>query len=399
MALRIALLVDTFPLLSESFVVTELQQLLDAGHDVRVLASRPAPRPLAHPIAGSDRIAGRVHYAEPAPPPPNQGRGSSPGRAPGPIRRLAGELRAGARWARNGAPRDFDILHAHFGPMGARAARLSRLGLLRGRLITTFHANDLTVYPRLHGRSVYRPLFRTGHLQIAISRHGARRLRELGADEEAIRVNHVGVDLDALPVQPRGGHSPLRLISVARLVPKKGLDVALEAVAIVRRRGQPIHYTIVGDGPLREDLTRRAAELDLAAAVRFTGPLPPDRVRAHLLQSDALLQPSVTAADGDEEGIPVSLMEAMGTGMPVVATRHAGIPELVDDGGSGFLVPERDGEALAGAILELAALDPDGRAAMGSAARRKVEDEFDLRKQVAELVALFEAVRPDRPVR
>jgi colanic acid/amylovoran biosynthesis glycosyltransferase len=134
---------------------------------------------------------------------------------------------------------------------------------------------------------------------------------------------------------------------------------------------------VFGDGPLRERLGMLAADLGIADRVAFEGRQGQEGVREGLARSDVLVAASVTAADGDEEGIPNVLKEAMASGMPVLGTRHAGIPELVEDGVSGWLVPERNEPALAEALVRLAS-EPERWAAMGRAGRAKIEREYDI---------------------
>ena len=153
---------------------------------------------------------------------------------------------------------------------------------------------------------------------------------------------------------------------MGRLVEKKGFADAIDAVARLRGEGRDVRLDILGDGPLRADLERRAGE-----GVRLLGAASSDAVLAALHAADIALAPSVTAADGDQDGPVNTLKEAMATGLPVVATRHGGIPELVEDGVSGLLVPERDPEALARAIARL--MDAPGDwPRLGAAGRRKV---------------------------
>lgn len=166
---------------------------------------------------------------------------------------------------------------------------------------------------------------------------------------------------------------------------------ALKAVARVKKSDRPVHHTVVGDGPLRGSLHRLASELDLDAEVRFLGARNREEVATVLREAHILIAPSLTAASGDQEGIPNVLKEAMGSGLPVVSTVHSGIPELVEDGVSGYLVPERDVGALADRIVHL--IDrPEDWPAMSRAERTRVKSEYSDERLNARLAELYEAL-------
>jgi colanic acid/amylovoran biosynthesis glycosyltransferase len=171
----------------------------------------------------------------------------------------------------------------------------------------------------------------------------------------------------------------VRFIGVGRMVEKKGFDDALAALAAMcaQPNATAATLTLIGDGPLRSALQRQATELNLENAVRFTGFLPHGRVAEELMQAHVFVLPSRTARSGDMEGIPVALMEAMAQGMPVLATRHSGTPELVEHEVSGLLCEEGDRQALAANMLAIAAAS-DRWSAMGAAGAARVRAEFDL---------------------
>ena len=259
------------------------------------------------------------------------------------------------------------------------ALRLRRLGALDGALVVAFRGADTTKYVARRGPRVYARTFRETRLLLPVCEFLARRIVQLGAPAERVVVHRTGIDLRRWPYRERHPAVPgsLRLVSVGRLVEKKGIAQVLAALRLLVDRGVRAEYRVFGDGPLRERLSALAADLGIADRVTVRGAARPGAVREGLAAADVLVAASVTAADGDEEGIPNVLKEAMASGMPVVGTRHAGIPELVEDGVSGWLVPERDEAALAAALARLAA-EPERWAAMGRAGRAKVEREYDI---------------------
>jgi colanic acid/amylovoran biosynthesis glycosyltransferase len=178
-------------------------------------------------------------------------------------------------------------------------------------------------------------------------------------------------------------------VTVARLVEKKGVAIAIQAVAIAARTARTLlHYDIIGDGPLRaslEDLTRT---LGVADIVQFHGERDKAFVAETLDRAHIFVLASVTGKDGDQEGTPVSLLEAQASGLPVLSTFHSGIPEIVSDGRSGFLVKERDAAALAERIVWLVQR-PESWAAMGHEGRALVERDHDQTRLTEQLEGIY----------
>jgi colanic acid/amylovoran biosynthesis glycosyltransferase len=273
--------------------------------------------------------------------------------------------------------RRYDVIQCHFGPLGIRGMALREMGLLEGTLITSFHGYDLSRTLRDDGPGMYSRLFAHGDFFLPISDRWRERLIELGCAPAKVAVHRMGIDCRQFLFRARhpAADGVLRLVSVARLVEKKGIEYAIRAVAVLAATGRRILYTIVGDGPLAADLARVASELQVSHIVRFAGNRPqPDVIR-----------------DGDEEGIPVVLMEAMAMGLPVVASRHSGIPELVEHGVSGLLVPERDVQALARGIAEIADI-PEHWPAFGRAGRARVVAQHNIETLNDLLVTLYQRV-------
>jgi colanic acid/amylovoran biosynthesis glycosyltransferase len=297
--------------------------------------------------------------------------------------------------------RPYDICYCAFGMDAPHALRLRRLGVLGGELVVAFRGADTTKYVARRGRRVYARTFREARLLLPVCDFLGRRLVALGAPPARVVVHRTGIDLRRWPYRLRepAGDGCLRLVTVGRLIEKKGIEYALRAMRILVDRGLDVEYRILGDGPGREGLAGLAAELGLVDRVTLHGRRGQAQVREGIEESHVLVAASVTAADGDEEGIPNVLKEAMALGLPVVGTSHAGIPELIQDDVSGFLVPERDETALADA-LERLARDPARRAAMGRAGRAKIESEYDIERLNDRLTGLLEnLIRPEAPSR
>ena len=283
------------------------------------------------------------------------------------------------------------MIHCHFGPNGLRGTVLRNMGVLHGKLVTTFHGFDVNSWPQEHGRAVYQALFETGDCYTVNSRFTASRAVALGCPEPKIVRLPVGVDTRKfVPRQtPRPPGEPIRILTVGNLVPHKGIDYAIRAMAKVRAEFPNIRYHIVGDGPLRAKLAELARELNLENVVRFLGPRAQDELPGIYADADLFVLASVVGEDGAEEGQGLVFAEAQATGLPVTGTRIGGIPEAVLDGESGFLVPQRDVDALAEKILYLIR-HPHLWPEMGRAGRRFVEKHYDSLKLNDRLVEIYQ---------
>jgi colanic acid/amylovoran biosynthesis glycosyltransferase len=404
----------SFPALSETFVLDHLTGLIDRGHEVRVHARRPGAGQPTHPAVDAYGLRERAHYRSW---PDDRRRqlagafGAAAGhpRRAGPVAaRLARHVVDGHRasrrtdlqydtayllatvrpWLRGPAG---DLIHCHFGPVGRLGADIARLRGNRSPLVTTFHGSDLSRRLQQEPAGFYDRLFATGTAFLAVSDHWRRRLVDLGCPPERTLVHHMGVDCATLAFRPRHAAEgePVRCLSVGRLVEKKGFADAVDAVARAAAAGVPVRYDIVGDGPLRATLQQRIDGHGAGGTIRLLGSRTRDEVADLLAGAHVFLAPSVTASDGDQEGIPVSIMEAMACGLPVLSTHHSGIPELVLDGETGFLVPERDPEALAARLATLAG-SPAAWPTMGRAGRDHVERQYDVHRLNDRLVRLYE---------
>lgn len=405
--MRIAVVAGRFPVASETFVLDQVRGLLARGHDVEVYARQPDGRSPGTAAAPDLPLSRHVRYW-PARPRSLARRSLKCARllADVPrghraqvlrtldIRRYGTEastLRLPYMASRLVAAAPHDVVLCHFGPVGRRVQMLRDAGLSMGRLVTFFHGFDLSRYVRARGEGVYRRLLERGDLFLPVSRHGRRRLIELGAEPGKVVVHRMGVDCRRLSFAPRTPPpepGTVRCLSVGRLVEKKGYHHAVEAVVELLRRGRDVEYTIVGEGPLRPALERRIGKLGAGTRIRLAGWKGREEVIGLLERSHLFMAPSVTAADGDQEGIPVALMEAMAVGVPVIGTRHAGIAELVRDGRTGHLVPEADVDRLAGKLERLLG-DRSLLERTTRPARRVVERFFDAERQNDRLLELL----------
>lgn len=405
-----AFFVHSFPLLSEAFIVNQAAALIEHGHRVDIYAVwGQLPR-----TPGQFPVAERAGLFE---------RSFDPGFAAAPLPRLAGALRLmttrfggrarvlietlnvfrHGRWAANlrllheaamldrGGP--YDVVHCQFADLAPLVLRLRRIGAFDAPVVTHLRGIDITRRPRELGAAVYRGIFDGSDLLLPNCERFRDKALALGCAAHKLSVFRSAIDLRAFAYRgPRtDADGRVCLALVGRLVEKKGVRYAIDALAQLLASGVDAQLSILGDGPLREPLQARVAELGIAGRVQWLGARGHDGVIDLLQHSDLLLAPSVTAGDGDEDAPVNTLKEAMAIGLPVVATRHGGIPELVRDGRNGSLVPERDAAALAAAVAALVR-ERERWPQLGRNGRADVEADYGLDGQTARLLALDRAL-------
>ena len=287
------------------------------------------------------------------------------------------------------------LVHIHFGGRAVRGKALARV--LGVPLVVSFYGRDMYYHPEgLEGlRRKYRRLFAEGTGFVAEGPAARDQLVRIGCPEEKVHIHRLGVDVRQIPVIPRevSKHGPLRLLMAARFTEKKGLPYGVEAFCRLAREEPRLHLTIVGDaGDAKDGLRIRRRLLDLVATsgvadrVRFTGLVSDTELRILAREHHVFLHPSVHARDGDAEGgHPVVITELAATGMPIIATRHCDIPEVVEDHQTGWLCEERDVDGLVAALRE-AVSHPDRLTAYGLNGRRLVEHKYDVRRTTLDAV-------------
>ena len=276
------------------------------------------------------------------------------------------------------------LVHAQFGLGGALALPIvEKTGL---PLVVTFHGGDATK-DKHFGRALVPTIFQrrrrkmveTAHTILCVSHFVRDTLIARGCPKDKLVTHYLGIEIPESAVLPPAGVGNTVLF-VGRLVEKKGADTLIDAMARSRETAPSLELSVIGDGPTRGDLERRAKAAGIK--VQFHGWQDEKKVRAAMRRALLLAVPSRAAEGGDSEGLPTVIMEAMAMGVPVVATRHAGIPEIVSDRVTGMLVPEADPQALAGAILAVKT-EPDLANRLRGEAYADVRARFDAERQSA----------------
>ncbi len=405
--MRVAFILGAFPAVSKTFIINQITGLMDRGHLVFVFATKRGRKELFSEDVDRYNLINITRYT------PNIPKSR--------IVRILAALKLILKYLKqkpfvllcclyifkyrddipdfnlvyraipflkNGS---YDIIHCQFGTHGLKAVRLRELGFIRGKVITSFRGRDLSRYLRIKGNRVYTELFAKGDLFLPVSDYFKDKLIELGCNEKKILVHRSGIDCSKFNYFERKpiDDGSIQLLSIGRLVEKKGFEFSIKAVAqVIMKNKYKLKYTIIGDGPMMDYLSSLIIELKANNSIVLLGARSHEEVIKSLYKSHVFIAPSFTAADGDQEGIPNVLKEAMATGMPVISTHHSGIPELVKDGSSGFLVPERNIDGLCEKILYLSE-HPSVWPEMGKKGRNMVKEYYDINKLNDELVNIY----------
>jgi len=396
--LRVGYVVKRYPRYSETFIVNEILQHEEAGLPIEIFALRPVRETHFQDVLAAVRAP--VTYI------PDRGVA------------LATSLWEWINAARRGLP-DFwaaldelgdleaeDLIqaidlalrarergvthfHAHFGTVAATVTRLAAR-FARIPYTLTLHAKD--IYHVSVDPALMRKKLGDAARVITVTDYNQRYLAATydSAAAKVVRLyNGLNLARFAFTIPSRTSRE---ILAVGRLVEKKGFDVLIDACAILRDRGIAFQCRIVGDGTERATLSARIAHLNLGAMVRLAGPQPHAELIGTFREAAVVAAPCVIGADGDRDGLPTVLLEAMALGVPCVSTDVTGIPELVRDGDTGLCVPQRDPQALADALQRLLD-DADLRLDLATRARRSIEQDFDIRRNAARLREWFAAAR------
>jgi colanic acid/amylovoran biosynthesis glycosyltransferase len=393
--LRIGYVLKRFPRFSETFILNELLAHQVRGTEVHVFSLLTPPDEPRH--ARLAELQSPVSYL------------AKDKKAPVPI--VAAQdtaLFAGcddvaiaslhskaAEVARAAQAAGINHLHAHFASDAATVALLAAR-MMGGTFSFTAHARDIyhTYVSPAADAAKRRAKLREAAFVVTVSDYNAAHLRALCPDA-AGRIHRLYNGIDLALFTPSELTVPGRILAVGRLVEKKGFAVLVAACAILRARGVAFDCQIVGDGPLQGALTAQIAEAGLAGHVQLMGPMPQEHLAGLLGTAAVATLPCIVTADGDRDGLPTVLLEAMAKALPVVTTTVTGGPEIVVHGETGFLCEPGDAAGLADALRAVLA-DPFRAKAMGAFGRLRAERLFDLTTNAATLAGYFAAV--ERPV-
>lgn len=410
--MQVAFLVGKFPVLSQPFIINQITGLLDQGHDVDIYALEGASdETQIHPTITEYRLLERTHYA--VAPPANfllrclkaiKLIGKYFIRYPRSIASTINVYRYGIKVVSlrplfASIPflpcKNYDIVHCQFGVYGLLGSDLRAMGILTGKLISTFRGFDISEYIHRCGENVYDRLFQTGDLFLTNCDFFRQSLIKLGCNPAQIQVHYSSIDCQQFAFKHgfRYVERPIRIVTVGRLVEKKGIEYGIRGIAQLRQTYPKLEleYIIVGDGPLRASFEQLIKNLQLESMVTLVGWKQQPELIHILERSHILVAPSVTAQNGDRDAPVNTLKEAMAMGLPVIGTMHGGIPELIEDGISGFLVTERDANDIAHK-LDYLINHSERWLEMGQAGRQSIETHFDMKILNQDLINIYQTL-------
>lgn len=397
--MKIAFIVAEFPTLSETFILNQITGLIDLGHDVEIFAQKGNFNGKIHPDVLNYNLRNRVHYFNV---PPHRIKRMIKAifliianfyRSPIKILKSLNIFRYGKQALSlnllyatiSFLNKDFDIIYCHFGSIGNMGTCLKQMGF-GDRLVTMFYGADIR-FGIIKGGSYYRKLFEVGDCFLAISEYNYKNLVRFGADPKKIILHPVGIDIEKFDNRSYNvarKQKKVIILTVARIVVEKGLSYGIEAIKLLleKKPRLDIEYRIIGDGPLKKKLEKMVKDFKLNDVVIFLGSAEQKDIIKEMKKSKIFLLPSIA------EALPVVLMEAQAMKLPVIATKVGGIPEVVVDGKSGFLVPERDIKAMAEKIEYLVKNKKIWRK-MGKYGRRFVKKHYNIDKLNKNLINIF----------
>lgn len=408
--MKVIFILGRFPVLSEAFILNQITGLIDRGHEVNIYSLEgPSQETKIHPDVEKYGLVDRTYYA-PQVPENYVSRGLkglwllATNWYKDPIacaRSLNvfkyGKEAASLRLLYAAIPllgsQPYDIIHSQFGTYALQGMLVRDIGALKGKFISSFRGYDISWYVKEEGDRVYDKLFEIGDFFLTNCDFFKRRILKLGCDPNKIMVHRSGINCSRFAFTTRhpSPDEPIRIATTGRLIEKKGIEYGIRAVAKVAKIHSNIEYNIIGDGYLMEYFQQLIAELNVGDKVKLLGWRNQQEIVEILDKTHIFVAPSVTAADGNQDAPVNTLKEAMAMGLPVIGTQHGGIPELIEDGISGFLVPERDDDAIAEKLtylIEHSEIWPN----MGKAGRAYVEKHYETNKLNDELVEIYQQV-------
>mgnify|MGYP001770860227 CR=1 FL=1 len=410
--MKIAFIVNKFPVISETFILNQITGLICRGHEVHIYGYRPDDTTKFHPDVEKYDLLKCTFYA------PHMPHNklwrllkalwliiTNFHKAPLVILRSLKFLKFNKdapvlRILYSIIPlldaEPYDIIHCQFGILGNEGIIYREIGAIKGKLVTSFRGYDISWYVKEYGEKIYNKLFLKGDFFLANCEFFRQRAIQLGCDEKKIIVHGSGIDCSRFRFQVRKplADGKIYIATTGRLVEKKGIEYAIRAVIKVLKTYPNLEYNIIGDGELKTHLQQVITELGAAEKIKLLGWKNQQEIIQIIDNTHIFIAPSVTAKDGNQDAPVNTLKEAMAMGLPVIATRHGGIPELVQDGVSGLLVPERDADAIADKLTYLIE-HPELWEQMGKAGRAYVEKHYDINHLNDELVKIYQQVIVD----
>lgn len=391
--MNIGVVTASFPKISETFILDQITQLLDRGHNVNIIANRTDEEANHAAVDSYELLSNTTYYDDPE----TWGEellgnlrvaSQLGGRYPGCLVKTLTQDAFGLFKVEPFLDAEFDIIHSHFGPVSTHLAKLKQWNMVTAPLVVSFHGWGIR-QGEARGGEIYDEVFDQADIILANSEATRDALIKFGADKTQIRIHRIGIDLSRFSYHPPQGtpSSEVHIVSVGRLTKEKGHSDAIRAVKRLKDNNPSLSivYEIVGGGELAEELQSLIDELEVTDTVRLLGRQAREVVVQKLASANLYLHPS------HSEGLGMALLEAQASGSPVVATRVGGIPEAVSERESALLADPGDvGELQTNlqALLD----DPSKRIQMAEQGRKFVEENYDATRLTGKLVDLYESL-------
>lgn len=402
--MKVAIITESFPKLSETFVVNHIKGLIDEGVQVQIFALNRLVEGKVHPVVQEYKLLDITTYA--------------PELVTGKFHRLIKGVGLTIKYVVK-YPKAvlqalnffkfgkealnlqrlfevstfftneiFDIIHCHFGTTAEKIAQYQEWGLLKAPLFTSFHGFDVDD-PAIRKANRYDFLKERGALHISNSTYTKKRIIELGFEEKKIKVLPVFFDTDYFKKKQKTSSIFFNLLTVGRLVEFKGIEFSIRALAHVKEKfNSPFHYTIVGTGPLKKKLQLLIHELNMDDCIELVGNKTQDEILKLMEVSAIFLLTGVSATDGRVENQGLAIQEAQAMELPVIVSNIGGVAEGMIDGQTGYLLKQKDIEAIAEKIYFLY-LNPEERIKMGKAGRAFVQDTYSIPFSTKQLIMYY----------
>lgn len=407
--MRIAVFTNNFPVLSETFVINQIVGLIDIGVEVDVIANERQQYDLMHSTVDKYSLLERLYCVGLS---THESKNRRVGKTilnliklvlKGKVTSISSVLfdkhlkikqKMNLISALNTIKPNvlqYDNIICHFGTNGYYVCKMRELGLISGAISTVFHGYEVS-----HDRVVtayleqYKQLFKKGDLMLPISDLWGRKLIDWGCDHSKVKVHRMGIDVDDFELRDISSSfsSPLKLIQVGRLTEKKAILDSINAVALAAEK-VAVDFTVIGEGELYDKAKTLIESLGAESYIHLLGKQPQNVVKKNLDEADVFILPSVRSKSGDMEGIPVALMEAMAKGLIVLSTNHSGIPELIKNETSGFLVDESSVDELSNTILKISRLNEEQLIKIRCKARSEVTKKYNSKDLNRKLSSYF----------
>jgi colanic acid/amylovoran biosynthesis glycosyltransferase len=405
--LKVAVITESFPKLSETFIANHIKGLVDAGVEVKIFSFNDSGEDRMHPVIMEYRLREICQY-KPAEPDNKLSRMLKamalilryffqyPKAVLQSVNFFAHGLKAlrfrylfeiGTFFSKE----KFDIIHCHFGPMGEKISLYQQWGVMKAPVITSFHGYDVDDIS-IRNKDNYRQLKKKGALYICNSAYTKRRMIELGFDEKKISILPVCFDTVFFSRKGDASADTFSIITVSRLVEFKGIEYSIKALALAKQEYNiPFTYTIVGTGPLRDHLQALIYELEMGDCIHLAGSKTQDEILALMNAAHIFLLTGILAKDGRQENQGLVIQEAQAMELPVIVSDVGGVSEGMVDGQTGFLLEQKNIQAVAERIFYLYT-HPIDRKNMGIAGRRFVENRYSISHSTTETIKLYNTV-------